>query len=459
MLPLIVSGSLQATTPAGVVIDLVNPDNYADQPIPDYITRDNTPPNNPITDRGATLGRVLFHDKRLSRNDTVSCSSCHRQEQGFSDLAAASEGVSGTTGRHSMRLVNARFSAEQHFFWDERAVTLEVQTTQPIQDHVEMGFSGLDGDPGFSDLVAKLSAVEEYQVLFEAVYGDDGITENRVRRSLAQFVRSIQSFDTKYDEGRSTVGADGPPFPNFTAAENRGKQLFLAPPGPGGGAGCAGCHRPPEFDIDPNSGNNGVVGSLDGGDDFTVTRSPGLRDLVGPGGTSNGGFMHTAQFATLEEVVAHYNAIPAVVTGLDPRLTRPGGPGGGGPQPQRLNLSAAQQSDLSAFLRTLTGSAVYTDPKWSDPFDGEGVLSLVVLPKESIELSFEGEGESRLATVSMTAVPNVGYLFQWSGDLSGWSSIPVTADDQGAVEVEIAAPESEGRAFYRFAYLPQAALE
>ncbi len=433
------------------VVDLINPDNYADQPVPAYITRDNTPADNPITDRGATLGRVLFYDKRLSRDDTVSCSSCHQQSRGFSDLAVASNGVAGTTGRHSMRLVNARFSAEEQFFWDERAVTLEDQTTRPIRDHVEMGFSGTDGDPDFGDLVVKLSAIEEYKVLFQAVYGDLAITEERMQKAIAQFVRSIQSFDSPFDEGRAIVGANGPPFPNFTASENAGKQLFLAGPGPGGGAGCAGCHRPPEFDIDPNSGNNGVVGAIGGGTDFTVTRSPSLRDSVGPAGASNGGFMHTGQFATLEQVIAHYNAIPAVVQGLDPRLIRPGG------QPQRLNLSAQQQADLAAFLRTLTGSAIYTDPKWSDPFDAAGQLSLVVLPTDGLEMTFSGTGESREATVAMSAVPNVDYFFQWSGDLDEWDSLPVTADATGRIEVVTGAPESAGRGFYRFAY--QSAVE
>ena len=212
--------SIRLVSAAEGVIDLVNPANYATQPIPNYINRDNTPGNNPITDLGATLGRVLFYDKRLSRNDTISCASCHQQERAFSDLSVASTGVAGTTGRHSMRLVNARFSAEEHFFWDERAPTLEAQTTQPIQDHVEMGFSGTDGDPGFSDLVDKLEVIELYQVLFKGVYGDATITEARIQSAIAQFVRSIQSFDSRYDEGRAAVGADGPPFPNFTASEN-----------------------------------------------------------------------------------------------------------------------------------------------------------------------------------------------------------------------------------------------
>lgn len=309
------------------VLDLTELANYANQTRPAYITKNNTTAGNAITDKGATLGRVLFHDKRLSRNNTISCSSCHDQSRGFADTATASTGVNGTTGRHSMRLVNARFATERKFFWDERAATLEAQTTQPIQDHVEMGFSATLGDPAFADLVTKLSTVDEYRVLFAMAFGDKNITEARIQLALAQFVRSIQSFDSKYDTGRSAAGNDNVDFGNFTAAENAGKQLFLNPPGgPNGGAGCAGCHRPPEFDIDPNSLNNGVITKIGGGTDLTNTRSPGLRDMVGPNGSSNGAFMHDGSFATIAQVINHYNLIPGNNANLDPRLQRPGGP-------------------------------------------------------------------------------------------------------------------------------------
>jgi cytochrome c peroxidase len=261
--------SLPAQAGDGIV-DLTNLANYANQPIPTYIIRNNTPLNNPVTDAGATLGRVLFYDKRLSRNDTVSCSSCHQQARAFSDLGTASTGVSGTTGRHSMRLINARFGTVARFFWDRRATSLENQTTQPIQDHVEMGFSGTNGDPAFASLVSKLTAIDEYRVLFAMTFGDAAITEVRIQRALAQFVRSIQSFDSRFDAGLVAAGGDvRAPFPNFTGQENAGKQLYLNPPAPPPqpqtGAGCAGCHRPPEFDIDPNSLNNGVTGRIGGG--------------------------------------------------------------------------------------------------------------------------------------------------------------------------------------------------
>lgn len=431
------------------VIDLTNPANYANQPVPAYITKDNTPADNEITDLGATLGRVLFHDKRLSRNNTISCSSCHAQENAFSDLSTASTGVAGTTGRHSMRLINARFASEQKFFWDERAASAEAQATQPIQDHVEMGFSGTLGDPSFPDLAAKLAAIEEYQVLFQGVFGDTIVTEERVGKAIAQFVRSLQSFDSRYDAGRA-IRNDGQPFPNFTASENAGKALFLAPPN-NGGAGCAGCHRPPEFDIDPASGNNGHVSKIGGGTDTTNTRSPSLRDLISANGTPHGGFMHNGSLPTLLSVIDHYDTIPAVVPGIDNRLTRPGGPGGG-PQPQRLNLTAQQKADLASFLETLTGSSIYTDAKYSSPFNADGSLAVVILPSDPAAMTFsELDGTSHV-TLRAPGVPNVGYLFQTSADLDKWTSTAINASEQGILEMTVPIAEGEDKLFYRFAY-------
>lgn len=425
------------------VVNLTQLHNYANQTRPAYITRDNTPGNNAITDAGATLGRILFYDKRLSRNSTVSCSSCHEQSRGFGDDATASLGVNGSTGRHSMRLINSRFSNESKFFWDERAASLEIQTTQPIKDHVEMGFSGTSGDPAFADLVTRLTAIPEYRVLFAMTFGNATITETRVQQSLAQFVRSIQSFDSKYDVGRAQAN-DNQPFPNFTAAENAGKALFLNPPGPGGGAGCAGCHAPPEFAIDPNSRNNGVIGVIAGGTDLTNTRSPSLRDSVGPGGQSNGGLMHDASKATLADVINHYNLIPSDNTNLDPRLRRPGG------GPQNLNLTPTQKDNLAAFLRTLTGTNVYTDQKWATPFNAQGELELIILPESATTLTKNSNGT---VTIRCTAAKGLSYRFETSSNLNQWSLITtVTADANGLIERTVTAPNQNQ--FFRFTYTP-----
>lgn len=354
----------------GNTIDLTNLSNYANQVIPPYITKDNSTLN-PVTDKGATLGRVLFYDKNLSSNNTISCASCHQQANAFSDTNVASNGVNGTTGRHTMRLINSRFANESKFFWDERAASLEIQSTMPIKNHGEMGFSGADGDLNFDALIIRLNAIGYYKELFKFAYGTEEITEVKIQNALAQFIRSIQSFDSKYDSGRALVANDNQPFPNFTAQENQGKNLFLTPPvfdatgsRTGGGIGCAGCHAAPEFDINPIAGNNGIIGVLnETGIDITNTRAPSLRDLVKTDGTANGPMMHTGVITSLQAAIGHYGTINIAPgnTNLDPKLT-PGGIG------QRLNLNANEVNAVIAFLRTLSGTNVYTDSKWSNPF-------------------------------------------------------------------------------------------
>jgi len=355
----------------GSNIDLSSLNNYSKQLIPAYILKDNGT-GNTITDAKATLGRVLFYDKQLSIDNSISCGSCHKQAFAFGDTATSSKGViTGKTARHAMRLVNARFSDEVKFFWDERAANLEEQTTKPIQDHAEMGFSGLAGRPSIATLLTKLAGIGYYKELFQSVYGDQQVSEPRLQECLSQFIRSIQSFDSKFDAGRALVNNDRAAFPNFTARENTGKDLYLSNPvfdansnRISGGLGCNQCHKSPEFDIDPNSKNNGIIGTIAGtGTDITVTRSPSLRDIMNIAGVENGPFMHTGNLANIQTVIGHYGNITQTPgnNNLDRKLS----PNGAG---QRLNLTAQEVSDLIAFLKTLSGNSIYTDKKWSNPF-------------------------------------------------------------------------------------------
>lgn len=342
-------------------IDLNTLLNYSFQPIPAYITQDNTPGFNSITDETATLGRVLFYDKNLSSSSTVSCSSCHKQALAFGDSGSQSVGHNGgLTSRHSPRLSSARFSEEERFFWDERASSLEVQSTMPIQDHIEMGFSGSNGDPDMDSLINKIDGLYYYDELFNLAFGDPTITEQRMQDALAQFVRSMQSFDTKYDVGRAQVSNENAPFPNFTTEENNGKSLYMS----NAQTGCNRCHRAPEFDIDPNSKNNGIIGvaGSPGSVDLTNERSPSLRDIANANGVENGPFMHDGSLATLMDVIEHYNEIPnnPANTNLDNRLNGNGG---------NLNLSTSEKAELLAFLHTL-GVLTYI------PMKGGPILSM-----------------------------------------------------------------------------------
>ena len=160
--------AVEVVTPSGVTqfttLNLNALDNYATPTLPVYYNDtsvtalDNSPLNNAITNKVATLGRVLFYDKSLSINDTISCSSCHQQATGFDDPRLFSVGFSGAafTTAHAMRMGNIRYSQPGSMFWDRRAVSVEAQASQPIEHAVEMGF--VAGVGGINALITKLNA-------------------------------------------------------------------------------------------------------------------------------------------------------------------------------------------------------------------------------------------------------------------------------------------------------------
>jgi len=336
------------------------PYNYAAQSLPAYLQNvpaDNTPNANPVTDWGATLGRVLFYEKNLSGNKTISCASCHNQQSGFSDNAVFSKGFqSGLTTRNSMSLVNARYYPNGTFFWDQRAATLEAQTLQPIQHPVEMGMN-------LDTMVNRLQAQPYYATLFTNAFGNNTINSDRVARALSQFIRSIISYQSKYDAGRrnfTNINPGGVNFPNFTTEENRGKQIFFGPIG-----GCAPCHGTETFTA-PGPKNNGVdLVSVDKGVGGVINNVNRIGDFKVPSLKNiekTAPYMHDGRFATLEAVVEHYNSGVNAHTNLSAELKDPNG------QPKRLNLSVTDKAALVAFLKTLTDNAVANDVKFSNPF-------------------------------------------------------------------------------------------
>jgi len=325
--------------------------------VPPIVNQDNTPTNNRVTDAGATLGRVLFYDKRLSTNQTIACASCHQQTHGFSDARKFSVGFNGgLTGRNSMGLTQARYYPRRHFFWDERAATLEEQVLQPIQNAVEMGMT-------LPALVSRLGSEPFYTNLFNQAFGSPAVTSERISLALAQFVRSIISTQSKYDHG-IPLG-----FSNLTPEENLGRQIFF---GQVGNATCAACHGTDNF-VPNNVFNNGLenpyvdkgIGALTGlPRDEGIFKVPSLRniELTAP-------YMHDGRFATLEQVVEFYNSGVTNHPNLSPPLRVPTPPGAPPGPPRRLNLTPEQKAALVAFLKTLTDTTVTADPKFSDPFN------------------------------------------------------------------------------------------
>ncbi len=341
------------------------PYNYSNITLPNHFqvnpvqVANNTPSTNPVTDLGSTLGRVLFYDKNLSANNTIACGSCHLQSKSFTDPAQFSNGFEGgKTGRHSMSLANALFYENGKFFWDERAATLEDQVLMPIQDQIEMGMT-------LENLVPKLQALDYYKVLFRQTYGDTTVTTERISKSLAQFIRSMVSYQSKYDEALN--GQNGPTNPGtnltgLTAEENLGRQVFSDP----ARGGCAGCHSTDLFigrealnnGLDATTTDKGLAGVTGLATDEGKFKVPSLRNvaLTAP-------YMHDGRFATLEQVIEHYNSGVKAHPALDNRLKAPGTN-----QPKRLNLTAAEKTAVVAFLNTLTDNTFINDEKFADPF-------------------------------------------------------------------------------------------
>lgn len=345
------------------------PTQFQFQPVTAY---DNTPADNPIADAGATLGRVLFYDKKLSSNGTVACASCHQAEHGFSDANTLSPGFEGgLTRRHSMSIVNARFYAGGKFFWDERANTLEDQVLMPFQDEVEMGLT-------LQELINITSNQDYYPQLFQDAFGDQNITSDRISKALAQFIRSLVSVTSKYDTARSEVSSPMANFPSFTDQENQGKTLFYAPRTLTNGVSgnCVGCHQTEAF-IGPLPTTNFPLTTFatSNGLDATSTSDLGVNEATGNSNDigkfkfpslKNIGvrppYMHDGRFTTLMEVVEHYSSGIQNHQNLITPLVNDTGEVG------QFNFSEEEKNALVAFLNTLTDNAMLSDEKYSNPF-------------------------------------------------------------------------------------------
>ena len=360
------------------------PYDYAAIPFPSDIVNnitemDNTPADNPITDAGATLGRVLFYDVDLSQNHTIACASCHIQEFSFSDTARFSVGFDGgLTRRNSMGLIHARFQKDSFFFWDNRAHSLEIQTLMPFQSPVEMGMT-LQG------IIDRVSAKPFYAGLFQSAFGTTTVSADRISKALAQFIRSMNTFGSKYRQGveLSTGNPSIVPFPNFTAEENLGKDLFMDITR----GNCQACHTrnimvqqgSKNIGLDLVYADNGVgeaTGNHNKDGQFSVPSLINI-ELTAP-------YMHDGRYKTLEEVIDFYSDSIKAHPNLDGFLREiiPGNPNPNNNTcdtcpPRRPHYSAQEKAALLAFLKTLTDTSITTDPRWSNPFCKTVVLPVI----------------------------------------------------------------------------------
>ena len=300
--------------------------NYSSLALPAYLAAsikaaDNMPATNPITNEGATLGRVLFYDSNLSKTNTVSCGSCHQQSLSFGDSAILSKGFQGgSTTRHSMGLLNVRYYQSGKMFWDERANTLEEQVLQPIQNTVEMGLT-------LPELVTKIQGISYYPALFNKAFGSTEITTDKIAKALAQFVRSIVTYQSKYDQVKQGLA-------NFTADESAGEQIFLTT----GRNTCAGCHAPPLF----------------------LTSSPvapfALADANDKGINNQNRFKAgSLRNTVLRAPYFHNGSVNSLTTMLNSNIPS-------------HNAGPQDRVKLLAFLQTLTDQTIITDVKYANPF-------------------------------------------------------------------------------------------
>jgi cytochrome c peroxidase len=294
----------------------------------------------------ATLGRVLFYDKNLSANNSVSCSSCHKQSRAFADDRQFSLGfANGQTRRNSMPIQDLNPSDSSTLFWDGREKNLKIMVLKPIVDHVEMGMTDLDA------LSQKLSVINNYKILFKDAYGTEEVNETRIGAALAAFVGAIESrfIDTT--------------FSNLTGEAKDGAALFVTK------YQCNNCHQIQSphgyvqggtfanigLDEDYSDDGFGEVSRWAG--DNGKFKIPSLRNvaLTAP-------YMHDGRFATLEEAIDHYSTGIKAHPNLDVRLKNPDG------SPKVFAISPDEKKALVAFLNSLSNDEVVTDIRFSDPF-------------------------------------------------------------------------------------------
>ncbi len=308
------------------------------------------PADNPMTIEGVELGRKLFYDPILSKNNVQACADCHVQDFGFTDDGLAfSTGVDGLQGnRNAMAIINLAWGSS--FFWDGRATSLENQIYGPVTNPLEMNISWLEVED-------KLNANNTYKDLFKNAFNIDQIDSVHVSKAIAQFLRTLVSGNSKFDKFvRQEV--------SLTAAELNGLNIYTTERGD-----CFHCHTLTNgLGTDNTFKNNGldddgsmtdlgrymVTGNINDRGKFKV---PTLRniELTAP-------YMHDSRFATLADVVDHYDQGGVASSTVDPLMKHVQGSTNPG-----LNLTAQDKLDLIEFLKTLTDDDFKTNPAFSHP--------------------------------------------------------------------------------------------
>lgn len=311
--------------------------------------------DNLLTKQGVKLGRMLFYEKLLSGDNSQACASCHLQENAFTDTAQFSLGIRGKKGkRNAMSVFNMAWN-DNKFFWDGRAHLLRHQSIMPIQDEFEM-------DETLENVIDKLSAIQMYKDQFVRAFGSNEINSEKISLALEQFMNSITSTNSKYDDFLNDSS-------KFNNSEKRGFKLFTTEYNPffpeQSGADCQHCHSGYNFENDKYMNNgldeDGQFSDQGRGEvtnqhtDVGKFKVTSLRNIA-----ITAPYMHDGRFKTLEEVIDHYNSGIKASSTLDPALEQTRATG--------LFLDEQDKKDLVAFLKTLTDKELTTNPDYSSPF-------------------------------------------------------------------------------------------
>lgn len=294
--------------------------------------------NNPVTKEGFELGKALFNEPRLSRNNTITCASCHIQSSAFTQHGHdVSHGIDDRLGiRNSPPIMNLAWSTA--FMWGGGVFDLDLQPITPITAHEEM-------DEKLENVLKKIAATSKYPPMFKAAFGSEEVTTSRFMKALSQFMVMCISSNSKYDKiQRKEAGI------SFTEEEQAGYVLFKDK--------CASCHSEPLFS-DGSFRNNGLgISPINDQGLYGATlietdkykfKVPSLRNLQ-----YTAPYMHDGRFLSLAGVLEHYNAEVQATPNLDPLLNQNGRRG--------IALSASDKAKLTAFLSTLNDTDFINNP-------------------------------------------------------------------------------------------------
>ncbi len=338
------AGDLENVTYNPEAYNLVIPDNFRDMVIP---------ADNQMTIEGVMLGRKLFFDPILSDDNTMACASCHLPSSSFTDDLAVSTGIDGIAGtRSSMSLLDVGFQ-DKGLFWDGRSTTLEIQALIPVEDPIELHTT-------WAEAISRIRNHPDYPTDFRKAFGiadRKDITKELAAKALAQFERSlVSSGNSRYDRA-----IRGEIF--LSPSELNGMDMFFDQSSVLPDAECGHCHNQPLFTTNEYL-NNG----LDYAADLNDFQDKGYGNVTGKK-SDNGKFkvptlrnialtapyMHDGRFATLEEVIDHYNSGGQYAENRHPLIVD-------------LQLTEVQKQELISFLHTLTDTTFTNNPNYSNPF-------------------------------------------------------------------------------------------